>query len=187
MAIFEGLKHIGHFRFFLKFEFVYWTDILHTDPLDPQIKDKDDPLYLDEPYTPAKIYKKSKPSKIRKKILDYLNNQLDKLFLKDDMTINFEGVSDLIIHHYFRDLEIYFSSEMESNRLAKDVIQQKLVPILKKHRRKKILLIAHSMGSIIAYDVLTHVLPESQIHTFVTIGSPLGLPIVISKIITEQK
>ena len=187
MAIFEGLKHIGHFRLFLKFEFVYWTDILHTDPLDPQIKDKDDPLYLDEPYTPAKIFKKSKPNKIRKKILDYLNNQLDKLFLKDDMTIHFEGVSDLIIHHYFRDLEIYFSSEIESNRLAKDVIQQKLVRILKKHRRKKILLIAHSMGSIIAYDVLTHVLPKSQIHTFVTIGSPLGMPIVISKIVTEQK
>jgi PGAP1-like protein len=61
------------------------------------------------------------------------------------------------------------------------------VRILKKHRRKKILLIAHSMGSIIAYDVLTHVLPKSQIHTFVTIGSPLGMPIVISKIITEQK
>ena len=81
MAIFEGLKHIGHFRLFLKFEFVYWTDILHTDPLDPQIKDKDDPLYLDEPYTPAKYFEKSKPNKIRKKILDYLNNQLDKLFL----------------------------------------------------------------------------------------------------------
>ena len=127
MAIFEGLKHIGHFRLFPKFEFVYWADILHADPLDPQIKDKDDPLYLDEPYTPAKIFEKSKPNKIRKKILDYLNNQLDRLFLKDDMTIHFEGVSDLIIHHYFRDLEIYFSSEIESNRLAKDVIQQKLV------------------------------------------------------------
>jgi hypothetical protein len=43
------------------------------------------------------------------------------------------------------------------------------------------------MGSIIAYDVLTHMLPKSRIHTFVTIGSPLGMPIVISKIVTEQK
>ena len=48
MAISEGLKHIGHFRLFFKFEFIYWADILHTNPLDPQIKDKDDPLYLDE-------------------------------------------------------------------------------------------------------------------------------------------
>jgi pimeloyl-ACP methyl ester carboxylesterase len=43
---------------------------------------------------------------------------------------------------------------------------------------KQIMLIAHSMGSIIAYDVLAgaaRTLPGLRIAHFVTVGSPLGL------------
>ena len=60
-----------------------------------------------------------------------------------------------------------------------------MAEVLKKHRRKKILLIAHSMGSIVAYDVLTRYARDVNIDTLVTIGSPLGLPIIRSKIIAE--
>ena len=49
------------------------------------------------------------------------------------------------------------------------------------------MLIAHSMGSIIAYDVLTIFKPELNINTFITMGSPLGLPNVMRKISNEQK
>jgi hypothetical protein len=42
------------------------------------------------------------------------------------------------------------------------------------------------MGSIIAYDVLTQLVPDVKIDTFVTIGSPLGLPIIMNKISLEQ-
>jgi hypothetical protein len=60
--------------------------------------------------------------------------------------------------------------------------------ILKKYQRKDILLIAHSMGSIIAFDTLTTgATPHIQIDTFVTIGSPLGLPAVMVKILAEQQ
>ena len=42
------------------------------------------------------------------------------------------------------------------------------------------------MGSIIAYDVLSQAQPDIKIDTLVTIGSPLGLPIIINKIKSEQ-
>ena len=43
------------------------------------------------------------------------------------------------------------------------------------------------MGSIIAYDTLRYLMPEVNIHTLVTIGSPLGLPYVIKKILSNDK
>jgi len=49
------------------------------------------------------------------------------------------------------------------------------------------MLIAHSMGSIIAYDVLLKNQDKLNIDTFVTIGSPLGIPVVIEKIKKEHK
>lgn len=189
-SIKEGLRAIDHPRMFFKFEFVYWANFLHPEPLSPKIKDEDDPLFIENPYVPAKHFIKKKPSKIRQKILDYLEKQMDKLLLNEDMTINFSEVTDFIIHRYFHDLEIYYSSTFINTKgteyLAREVIRKKLAQVLEKHQNKEIILIAHSMGSIIAYDVLTQTAPELCIDTFITIGSPLGLPIVISKIVSEQ-
>ena len=53
--------------------------------------------------------------------------------------------------------------------------------MIRKHRGKRILLIAHSMGTLIAYDVLTRCVPDVPVDTFVTLGSPLGLPFCISR------
>ena len=53
---------------------------------------------------------------------------------------------------------------------------------------RRIMLVAHSMGSIIAYDVLTLLGqsdPGFEVDHFVTIGSPLGLPHVRNKIVQE--
>jgi hypothetical protein len=41
--------------------------------------------------------------------------------------------------------------------------------------------------SIIAYDVLTFLAPHIKIHSLVTMGSPLELPVIISKIAVEYK
>ena len=69
---------------------------------------------------------------------------------------------------------------------AKEVIREELARMLRKYRRRNILLIGHSMGSIISYDVLTHSVPYISIHTLVTMGSPLGLPPIMIKILAEQ-
>lgn len=190
-SIREGLKAIGHPRLFLKFELVYWANFLHPAPRNPKIKDEKAPAFLKEPYIPSQNVIEKRPSKVRQKVLDYLEKQIDKIFLKDDLSIHFLSVSDLIIRRFFRDLDAYYSQTYMNiygkERLVKDIIREQLARIIMKHKNKDILLIGHSMGSIIAYDVLTQNVPHINIDTFVTIGSPLGLPIIMSKIASEQK
>lgn len=190
-SIREGLKAIGHPRFFLRFELVYWANFLNPIPRNPKITDKKDPAFLKEPYTPGGSSIKKEPGRLRIKFLDYLERQIDKIFLKKDLSLHFSSVSDLIMRRFFRDLDAYYSQTFinihGSECLVKDVIRYELARIIRKHKKKDILLIGHSMGSIIAYDVLTKTAPDVKIDTFITIGSPLGLPIIMSKIASEQK
>ena len=68
-------------------------------------------------------------------------------------------------------------------------MQDELRKTLEPLEGNRIMLIAHSMGSIIAYDVLRdlrHKFPKFQIAQFVTIGSPLGIPHVKAKIVQER-
>jgi len=66
-------------------------------------------------------------------------------------------------------------------------MRSRLSDLLERHRDKKILLIAHSMGSIITYDVLRMFATGEavEIEHFITMGSPLGLPFVTQKIRQE--
>src|SRR2546425_234591 len=75
----------------------------------------------------------------------------------------------------FADLAAYYATENDRRG-----IRDRLSSVLARHRDKKILLIAHSMGSIIAYDVLREHERSNPVTVqhLVTIGSPLGLPIV---------
>jgi len=66
------------------------------------------------------------------------------------------------------------------DRAARDAMQERLREQLRTALAggRQIMLIAHSMGSIIAYDVLataSRSLPGLRISHFVTVGSPLGL------------
>jgi hypothetical protein len=124
-------------------------------------------------------------------VLDYLEKQLDKLLLNEDSSINFSVITDLIIHHFFNDLEIYYTKkegdDTETGSPVKFSIRDQLIQTLKEHKKKDIMLIAHSMGSIIAYDVLSQNESDFEIDTLVTIGSPLGIPVIMKKIMAEQK
>jgi pimeloyl-ACP methyl ester carboxylesterase len=67
-----------------------------------------------------------------------------------------------------------------NDRAAREAVQERLRGKLRSAQAagRPILLIAHSMGSIIAYDVLAaagRTLPGLRIAHFVTAGSPLGL------------
>lgn len=192
ISIREGLKGIQKRYRWLNFRLVYWAHYLHPTHLKLRMKDKKNPLYIEFPY--ARIVQtnlKEKPNEFRKNVLHYLGDQLDKIMLNDDLTINFSSISDFIINHFFADLAKYYTKEpigpFGSNRSAKEIICSHLADILNKNRQKKICLIAHSMGSIIAYDVLTQYVPDINIDTLITIGSPLGLPVIKSKIASEQK
>ena len=194
----EGLKSIGKYVFPAKFELVYWADILYDKPLDPSCVESSNPRYLEERYTPSPINYKPKQHKIKQKVLDIIEKQMDKILLNERHSVAYDHITEIIISKYFHDLEIYYSTPPHDKRKlsgqvsgdssgvsAKERIRNRIDSVLRKYRRHDILLIGHSMGSIIAYDVLSLMKPEVNVNTFVTIGSPLGLPVVMKKIADE--
>jgi hypothetical protein len=191
LAIREGLIGIGWYVFNPKIEMVYWADILYEKPLDEKITDSKDPFYLNDRYTKSSKTFVAKNNENRKKVLDFVGRQLDKLFLNEDNTINYGSITDLVISKYFKDLGIYYNHEPGLNTdiypTAKDAIRERLIELLNVHKKDEIFLIAHSMGSVVAYDVLTLQLTNAKVNTLTTIGAPLGVPIVISKIAAEYK
>ena len=190
-SICEGLRKVDRFNYEPKFKIVYWADILNKKPLSQYIEDSENPFYLDEPYSPSSSHIKHAQTSKRKKFLGFLEDQLDKIFLNDDLSTNFNFISDLIFKKYFLELDVYYAKQPPVNdksfKSVKEIIRNRLVLELKKYKGDEILLIAHSMGSIIAYDVCNFSAPEIDVDTLVTMGSPLGIPIILSKIAEEQK
>jgi len=187
----EGLK-TGHYSTGIpEFELSYWSDILYGRPLNPDEFDRDSPCFIEEKYVKAPEYFPVESFDSRKKIVSYLGRQMNRILLNDDLTLNYSFISDAIISRYFRDLEEYYSETLvesaEGKRRINELIRERLRDKLEEHRNDNIMLISHSMGSIIAFDVLTFLVPDIRIKTFVTMGSPLGLPVVMSKIAAENK
>ena len=180
-AICEGLTNIGKKALNPKFKLVYWADILYEKPLDETT--------LDERYTTGVNKSEADQSAFRKKFLDLLEKGADKIFLNDDLSLNYSFLFDSYIHHNFRDLEIYYSDKIvesdKKKRTVKEIIRNRFADCLSDYKNDEIFLVGHSMGSIIAYDVLTFLLKDIKIDTLVTIGSPLGQPYVISKAASE--
>jgi PGAP1-like protein len=190
-ALIEGLNKIEASPKDFTFKLVYWADILYEHVLDPDISDNKNPYFLDEPYRPSDGKTTPHTEGLKTRFLKYAEKQLDKIFLKPDMTLNYEGVTDSIIHNYFRELEIYFQGDatedsQPNNYQSRNAIRERLIKTLAEHKDDDILLIAHSMGTIVAYEVLQDFAEEFSINTFVTIGSPLGLPVVVSRIYADQ-
>jgi hypothetical protein len=191
-SIKEGLSNIGHSGTSFKFKSIYWADILYEKPLDIKERNPKSPLYEDEPYLQGnpEDYKKFTPSKIKKKFLDTIERKIDKVFFEEHSFINPDKIADLFIRHLYSDLDFYYNRESNISKFkgapVKDLIRKRLADVLYLYRKKQILLIGHSMGSIISYDVLTQSSQDVNIHTLMTIGSPLGLPFIIKKIRAEQ-
>jgi glycerol-3-phosphate dehydrogenase len=172
----------------LEFELVYWADILHPIPQNPDVSDFQSPLYVEDPYVPT--LRKIQPSNLnlKRRIANFVEDKLSKILLNDDFTINYQSVTDNLIKRYFKDLEAYYADgldEEDGEKEVKDRIRGRLIRVLEKHKGKRILLIAHSMGSIIAFDVLD-MNPNVCVDQLITIGSPLGFPVVIGKIAAER-
>jgi hypothetical protein len=190
ISILEGLNKKEKSQPQFDFELVYWAHLLHSASLSTAISDKNDPLYIEDPYAPAiNNGNNEKAGSIRKKVIDLIGDQLEHIFLNKDLTINFSSVNDFVIRHFFKDLAVYYNTHHDQQQTTdlqkKTEIRAELAETLRRHRKRQILLIAHSMGAIIAYDVLMQ-LPEIKVDTFITIGCPLGLPIIRSKIAAEH-
>ncbi len=198
-AIVEGLsKTAGIANPDFDFELVYWADLLYLHPLHRNSAFKFDKLYNNEPYRKApdgalKLYKDGWKDEARRVLLGTGGKALD--LVKSNLSVNF--VANWVLEKTLKDLDFYYdekrklkdpvSGEME---VARQVLMNDLERKLEMARGRNTLLISHSMGSIIAYDVLRNIgmRPDKfDIAHFVTIGAPLGLPHVKLNIEEERK
>ena len=100
-AIEEGLALSGINKNIPEFELVYWSDILHDKPLDPEEKDKRSPNFLDEPYTKAPKNFVAEKHAFLQKVVDFLTEELNKIFLNEDKTLNYSFITDALLRRYF--------------------------------------------------------------------------------------
>ena len=144
----------------IEFRLAYWADLRYPEPLPtwtPELSHESpgpvyEPRRLDGLRKRATALLVSAWDHIRRLVPHKLRLRLMNRYLRDQ-------VPDLIA--YWTDPE---TREAISTRL-----REQLEP------GRKTLVIAHSMGSIVAYDVLQQSL---DVDALITIGSPLGLPTV---------
>jgi hypothetical protein len=191
-SIREGLRTIDRRGLPFTLKLVYWADLMHERPQDPRETSKKSDTYLDDPYLPGDPdqYATFTPSTIKRNLLDKLEKKIDKMYFDEGSFINFEKFANIVVRNLFKDLDLYYHRDCPVTRfrgtLARDAIRMRLAEVLRKYSARSILLIAHSMGTIISYDVLTQATPDVEIDTFITIGAPLGMPLILKKILLEQ-
>lgn len=191
-SIKEGLdKNEGINDSEINFSSVYWADILYEYP------DSDAELYVDS-YSRCEIDINNDFSNILKKTWENFRHYssksttatLGKLidstyekFSKDSYIFN---IYHLFLIKKYRELYFYYE-----NHTIRNMVRKTLENKLLENSDKKIMLISHSMGTIIAYDVLKYMSkkhPKLKIEHFITLGSPLGLPYVKyrAKVLSED-
>ncbi len=177
------------------FHMVHWADLLYKYPVHEDKNFSFDKLYNDEPYVPAadgalKRYDDKFLDKVRAGVFDIIGDTADKLKVHMGM----DSFADFLIGRLLKDLDFYYDNREIQNRegglgTTQSVLRQELLNTLVPLKGESILLIAHSMGSIIAYDALRDLGrddPDFELSHWVTIGSPLGLPHVKAKIVQER-
>ncbi len=192
-AIVEGLrKNLRIRRPRPHFHLVYWADLLHKRA---QHQDTDfayDELFNTQPYRPAargalRRYDDSWYDRPIADAREALHSGLE--LLKTELGL--DRAVDELLAKKLRDLAYYWDPKQKlrdrrgRQGTARDVLDAECRSALLAHADDEILLIAHSMGSIISYNVLRDMghparggKPPLTVSHFVTIGSPLGLQMV---------
>ncbi len=186
-------------------EMSYWADLLYRHPLHDDRNFERDGLYNDEPYVEAeadalRTYRDGWLDRGRAALQDVGGDVADAMKRHFGM----DAVSDWLIARFVKDLDFYYDANRRidarkpprgsgEQEPARKVLQDELRAELRRHAGREVMLIAHSMGSIIAYDVLRDIGRSSDpadrgvtVSHLVTIGSPLGLPPVKAKIVAER-
>ena len=154
-------------------ELAYYADVHYVEGPIPDDENK-------EPYKQAedgaiKSYENRIADRIRSITGDWLDTPLDWL---EEHSNLFSTLGRRVSKRLLEDLGEYYS-----NNNIRDKINGRLKTLLIEHREDEIILISHSMGTIVAYEVLRE-LGRSRdssgfvLEHFITMGSPLGLTVV---------
>ncbi|RPI74643.1 MAG: hypothetical protein EHM45_17995 [Desulfobacteraceae bacterium] len=186
-AIREGFTRAGLVSRLFTFEFVYWSHHLYPNPLNPLETREGHPCFLAEPYVPCEetlsaIKKNTRISIIFRSLAQ---KTLAKLFLGSSIQEKADALAGNILEYTFPDLALYYANKRVFDRKkgVRDLLRAELLGAIRKYPESKILLIAHSMGSIVAYDILAD--SSLSIDILLTVGSPLGSPVVRKRFAQE--
>ncbi len=175
MSIIEGLKkNTGFENPKINYESVYWADVMYDEP------DPEPDAYREAKEGDLKTYEESWIDSIRKGVFDWGGDILDAA--KKHMGVG--KIADEVLERKLKDLSRYYK-EPETRNTLRERLKSKIV----ENQEKRLMILSHSMGTIIAYDVLRDLgrdYPRLMIDHFVTLGSPLGLPHVKHKITMES-
>lgn len=157
------------------FQSVYWADVTYPDGPDanPDLYKKAIPGAL-------KTYEENWIDYIREGSFDWGGDILDSV----KNYLGFDSIADGVLALKLKDLSRYYEE-----REIRTTLRQRLEDVIVENQEKRIMILSHSMGTIIAYDVLRNLgrkHPRMVIDHFVTLGSPLGLPHVKYKIAQEN-
>lgn len=181
-AICEGLNHnIRKYKVKnitspqLNFSMVYWNHLMGKNRLLTlaQLKKKQD-HYQKALKGDIRSYQPRSSDKMRIMARDFKE---DIIGLMIGITQN--QISRVVMQKFLEDLYQYYD-----NLKIRNALQNCLIANLAKHKNKRIMLISHSMGTIIAYDVLRQLALKEDtpiIEHFITMGSPLGLPFITKR------
>jgi hypothetical protein len=162
----------------IAFDLVYWRDWNYLAPV--PTAENDEP-YLEAPGSgPLPTYADGFWDLLRAEAGDLVGDPLD--WLKRSFGIG--ETAQVVLERKLPDLALYYANPPQRDRL-----RARLQDRILQYADRRIMLIAHSMGSIVAYDALrllgrSH--PAVAVDHLVTIGSPLGLPHVKYKIFEEN-
>lgn len=159
----------------LDFESVYWAKDLYQKP-DPE-PDK----YRKAKKGDLKHYQEGWTDYLREKLFDFGGDVLDSM----KQMYGMDALAEKVLKSKLKDLYKYYEQKNTRQKL-----RDRLRNTILDNRDKRLMVVAHSMGTIIAYDVLRELGSEDanlNIEHFVTMGSPLGLPHVKHKIIEENR
>ncbi len=192
-AIVEGLrKNLSIRRPRLHVHLVYWADLLHKRARHEDADFAYDELFNTQPYRPAargalRRYDDRWYDRPIADAREALHSGLE--LLKTELGL--DRAVDELLAKKLRDLAYYWDPKQTlrdrhgRRGTARDVLDAECRSALLAHADDEILLVAHSMGSIISYNVMRDVghparrgKPPLAVSHFVTIGSPLGLQMV---------
>ncbi|MGU3539698.1 hypothetical protein [Methylobacterium sp. A54F] len=144
------------------FAFVYWADLRYDAPLTDETNHE--PYYTD-----GRLGAFPEPEDAAPTLADRIYRVLDRVQERTGLT----PLDDAILEYRLDDLWGY-----HEDAAFRDAARDRLAAALERHAGRPILIAAHSMGSLIAYDVLRRAEAAGRplpVTHLVGLGSPLGL------------
>lgn len=173
-----------------RFSLAYWAhhrykdDLEHGNPQPYTTPETDTPVSGGIAFVQA----------AKKFSVNWLGEKLDEKYEHQGEGEIRKWLKEKMLAHSVADLHAYYdegSTVEHGEKLGmqtRQALRNELKLIIDRHANDELLVVGHSMGSVVAYDVLRDLSPaEHTIAHYISIGSPLGIADVKFKITQERR